>query len=130
MINQLIKRIWSRIQVILIDLSGQSIDYCHPYRLYQMSSEIQQKTELEEREDERLRKAAVEEDEVEVEDVSDHGMLGKRRRSVFKLLAWDIGFESSTHRGFNREKDGIPQGFYIHPRDRFLSYVLSLSLSL
>ncbi|XP_023735573.1 potassium channel SKOR [Lactuca sativa] len=84
-----------------------------------MSSEIQQKTELEEREDERLRKAAVEEDEVEVEDVSDHGMLGKRRRSVFKLLAWDIGFESSTHRGFNREKDGIPQGFYIHPRDRW-----------
>lgn len=82
---------------------------------------VEEEVEVE-REDERRRKAA-EEDEYVVEDLRDHGSLGKKRRSVFTLLAWDLGMDS-THTGFNRDKviDGIKgfsQGLFIHPRNRW-----------
>ncbi|KAL4577960.1 hypothetical protein LXL04_014075 [Taraxacum kok-saghyz] len=87
-----------------------------------MSSEIGVMTAVDDSREDRSRRrsSAAAEDvvEYEVEDVRDEGRLGKRHRSVFSLLNWDLGLDS-THRGFNRQIDGIPHGLYIHPRDRW-----------
>ncbi|KAK1410666.1 hypothetical protein QVD17_37204 [Tagetes erecta] len=69
----------------------------------------------------RMSFASAKEDdsaEYEVQDIRDGERLGKRR-SVFALLAWDLGLDS-THRGFDRDKviDGI-KGFYISPENRW-----------
>ncbi|KAI3723042.1 hypothetical protein L2E82_34350 [Cichorium intybus] len=88
-----------------------------------MRSEIGRRTTAEEREDEKRRMAASKDDEVEEEydmdNVRDHGRIGKRRRSIFTLLPWDVELDS-THRGFNRDTviDGI-KGLYIHPQNRW-----------
>ncbi|KAI7756265.1 hypothetical protein M8C21_015499 [Ambrosia artemisiifolia] len=68
--------------------------------------------------EERRRKTKEDAAEYQVEDIREGERLG-RRRSVFALLAWDLGLDS-THRGFNTDKvfDGI-KGFYIPPQNRW-----------
>ncbi|GJU33129.1 hypothetical protein Tco_1176718 [Tanacetum coccineum] len=64
------------------------------------------------------RKNVAEEEEVEkyaVEDVRENEV--KRHRSMFALLTWDLGLESSHHGNRDKVTDGI-KGFFIFPNNR------------
>ncbi|GKD86089.1 hypothetical protein Tco_1357243 [Tanacetum coccineum] len=63
------------------------------------------------------RKSVAEEEEVEkyeVEDVRENEV--KRHRSMFALLTWDLGLESSHHGNRDKVTDGI-KGFFILPNN-------------